>query len=263
LSERVHFPALLFVGGMLAVLCGLILPGVRIGSAVVTLTLAEQSALVVLGSGLVCASVWLERLRRPVDLSTLSKSSDRSKALRDAGLLRIYARRMGDAGLQADIRREIEKEQSEILLMGVALKYFFRTDAPLFGAIKAKVVSGAKGLRVRVLVMDPNSTYIGERQSTGSGQQLVHDIQVSLTNLATLDAGTADVQSRSYNYPATAFLVITSSCVFFEPYFTAMLPGHEGCIGGLVPVLKATNSSTLYTAMKQHFWHTWELHTGT
>lgn len=263
LSERVYYPALLFLGGMVLLISGIVAPTGDFGPVEIEMGRFHQIILAAIGLGMVCASLWAERLRwaakgiaRPGDISA---SPDAEREV--PGILKVFAKRFGNEELQQDIRRELEKEQSEILLMGVALKDFFRTDGSFYPVLSRIMSQSPLGLRLRVLLMDPNSSHTEERKSTGSGEQLLHDIQVTLANLKRLHKQAGDLQVRTYDYPATAFVVATSTCVFFEPYFTAALPRHRGCIGGLVPVLKANSSSTLYKVMKGHFWHIWETHT--
>ena len=112
--------------------------------------------------------------------------------------------------------------------------------------------------KLRVLLLCPECEWAEIRKGLEPYHPTKSDIRNSGKWLEQLRRAAPDrVESRCYDLPPFAFVLITDKLLFIEPYPFATATAAEGTIGGKTPMLVLGDNSEVSVKWKEHFKMIW------
>jgi len=207
------------------------------------------------------------------------------------GIESIFARREPGTGatgreriLEA-FKAQLARQTGEILVACVAWPECFRTGTGL-SQLLWEGLTAATECRLRVLLLCPESDWARIRSELEPGHPTDMDIRIAARFLRNLEREcwrqdvirrtreiphTADwetarrqpgyrnrIEFKCYDFPPTAFFIITDDLLFIEPYPMLRVKEGEGPIGGQVPMLVLRRDTVTYDRWSRSFEYFWE-----
>jgi len=187
-----------------------------------------------------------------------------------AGIVNIFPTRYeGVAGEKADvvIAQDLRSEQSEIRIMGISLGDYFLDRGVhhnLFEEILNNKTNRKDNFKIRALIVHPKSETLKERARWEVGEEYYKEPTFFDSTTFIETDGAARIAKRLcekypsilsvklYKQAPTAFILLTSRYVFFEPY-------HYAARGSNVPIFQVHANARLYKYYESHFERIWKV----
>lgn len=187
-----------------------------------------------------------------------------------AGIVNIFPNRyLKVAGEQAVdvIAQDLLSENTEIRIMGISLGDYF-LDRGVHHTLFAKILENsstkAKGPKFKALIVHPQSKTLKERARWEVGPDFYQEPTFFDSTTFIETDGSARIAKRLcekhnsilsvrlYEQAPTAFVLLTSRFVFFEPY-------HYAARGSNVPLFQVHANADLYKYYSSHFDRIWDV----
>ena len=173
--------------------------------------------------------------------------------IRKSGIIGIYKNRRTIKAMKS-IKREIERANGEILLIGVAFPNFFRPETDFMKIIDNKLNNPT--ISLRILLLDPEKEYAKERAGMEKGDFTINDIKNTIEFLKQVNTR-AKLTVHVYNIPPIVYGIITDKCAFIEQYLYTHPEVDMACMGAQVPLIQCKSESNFYRVLRQHFEYMW------
>lgn len=197
-------------------------------------------------------------------LEMIRKGADVLEGATELGIEDIFARhdpsgrKRWESRVKKAIENQLAKGSGEILISCVAVPEFFRQDTEIGATLWQGFTSKETKCILKVLLLCPLSPWTKRRIDCEPGHPTLSDIHAAAQFLLLLKKKAGDkVRFNCYDFPPTAFLIITDECIFIESYPMLKVAEGEGPIGGKTPMVVVRKDTNTYKRWAGHFEYIW------